>query len=397
MNLKKKWLYNLRIHYIWTFFSSFLFLAPIITLYYQFYGLTIHDIVVLSATFTLISTLLEIPTSTIGDTIGRVKVMEMSVLSSLFSIFLIFIFPNIMVFYIAVFFSALWQALWSGTGHAKLQEDLEASWMQNQFWKVIWRLIALENIWKLFTPIWIYFILKYFENGYRILAFLDVVFYSIWVFFVFKFIEFWRVDKYKSFKEFYEKQIETLKTWFNFFFSNKSLLVLLFIMILWNDLWYLAKVILPSLVENGVKDFLSSYVIWFATLAGIIWNLTVQKIADKIGYKKLFLALILINSILHFIWYYFVDNNLVLSICFVFISFTIWFYGPAWNHLVMEKTDIQQKATVRSIFLMILGLFEALFLFIFSFFQLKIILLVLSITMFLAFVIWVLQTKKAVL
>ncbi len=104
MTLKEKWLYNLKIHYIWTFFSSFLFLAPILTLYYQFYWLTIHDIVVLSATFTLISTFLEIPTSTIGDTIGRVKVMEMSVLSSLFSIFLIFIFPNIIVFYIAVFF-----------------------------------------------------------------------------------------------------------------------------------------------------------------------------------------------------------------------------------------------------------------------------------------------------
>jgi len=134
MNQKQQWLYNLKIHYIWTFFSSVLFLAPIITLYYKYFGLTVHDIVILSATFTLFSTLFEIPTSTLWDTIWRVKVMKISVLFSLFSMFLIFLFPNVIVFYIAVFFSALWQALWSWTGHAKLQEDLQAS--NNNFEKL---------------------------------------------------------------------------------------------------------------------------------------------------------------------------------------------------------------------------------------------------------------------
>jgi len=245
----------------------------------------------------------------------------------------------------------------------------------------------LENIWKLFTPVGIYFILKYFENGYRILAFLDVIFYAIWVFFVFKFIEFGRVDKYKNFKEFYKVQLETLKTWFSFFVLNKGLLALLLIMILWNDLWYLAKVLLPNLVENGVKDFLSSYIVWFSVLAWIIWNLTVDKLAKKFSYKKLFLFLIFINSVLHFLAYYFSENNFLLSICFIFISFTIWFYGPSWNHILMEKTDIQQKATVRSIFLMILWLFEAIFLFVFSFIKLKLALLILAIVIFFAFVI----------
>jgi hypothetical protein len=53
----------------------------------------------------------------------------------------------------------------------------------------------------------------------------------------------------------------------------------------------------------------------------------------------------------------------------------------------MEKTDIQQKATVRSIFLMILGLFESAMLFLFSVINLKLVLLILSIIMFLAFII----------
>ena len=385
--LYEKWLYNLKIHYIWTFFSSILFLSPIITLYYKYFWLTIHDIVVLSSIFLFFSSLFEIPTSTLGDTIWRVKVMKLSVLSSFVSIVLIFLFPNYFVFFIATIFSALWQALWSWTWHAKLQEDLQAAEMQKDFWKVIWKLIALENIWKLITPIGIYFILKYFNDGYRILAFLDILFYSIWVFFVFKFIEIWRVDKYRDFSDFYSVQVQTLKSWLKFFLSNKSLFNLLFVMILWNDLWYLARVLLPSLVENGVKSFLTSYIVWFSIFAWITWNLLVSKISKKISYKKLLKFLILINSFLHFLAYYFDNNNLILSVCFIFISFVIWIYVPVWNHILMSETDIKEKATVRSLFLTILWLFESAFLFVFSFFSFKTVLLILSILMFISFLI----------
>ena len=38
---KQKALYNLKIHYIWTFFGSFLFLSPVLSLYYLHYNLTI--------------------------------------------------------------------------------------------------------------------------------------------------------------------------------------------------------------------------------------------------------------------------------------------------------------------------------------------------------------------
>jgi MFS family permease len=394
MSLFNKWKFNIKIHYTWTFFSSILFLSPIITLYYKFYWLDIHDILVLTSIFTLFSTLLEIPTSTIWDTIGRVKVMKMSVLSSLFSFILIFLFPNIYIFYIAVFFSALWSALWSGTWHAKLQEDLEAASMQNQFWKVIWRLIALENIWKLFTPVVIYFVLKYFENWYRILAWLDVLAYSIWVFFVFKFIEFWKTEKYKNFNEFFISQKKVLKKAFNFLIWKNTLLFFLVLMILWNDLWYLARVLLPSLVDNWVKDFLSSYIIWFSVLAWILGNLIPQKLGEKLSWKKLFIVLIWINSILHFLAYLQVENNLILSIIFIFISFIIWIYWPTWNHIIMELTNIQEKATVRSLFLMIIWIFEAVFLFIFSFFDLKNSLLFLSIMIFISFILWIFSLFK---
>ena len=57
-------------------------------------------------------------------------------------------------------------------------------------------MIALQNIWKLFTPVIIYFVLKYSEYWYNILAFLDIIFFTIAVIFVFKFIENGEVIKY---------------------------------------------------------------------------------------------------------------------------------------------------------------------------------------------------------
>ncbi len=394
MNLKETWLYNLKIHYIWTFFSSVLFLAPIITLYYKFYWLDIQDILILSSFFTLFVTLLELPTSTIWDTIWRVRVLKMSVLFSLLSYIVIFLFPNIYCFYVALFFSALWNALWSGTWQAKLQEDLEACGKTKEFWKIIWRLIALQNIWKLFTPIVIFFVLKYFINWYSILAFLDILFFVVATFFVFKFVEIWEVKKSKDKKEFLNIQKKAFKNWFSFLIKSKSLLLLLILMILWNNLWYLARVLLPSLVENWVEDFLSSYVIWFSVLAGILWNLIPKKLWDKFSWEKSFTALLLFNSILHFFAYLYVDNNLILTLLFVFISFTVGIYCPIRNHLIMEFLTIKEKATVRSLFLMIVWFFEFIILFSLSSLSLQFWLLFLSILIFVWFVVWVLFFKK---
>jgi len=396
MNKKEIWLYNLKIHYIWTFFSSVLFLVPIITLYYKNFGLEIKDILILTSVFTLISTLLEIPTSTIWDTIGRARVMRMSVLSSLLSFILIFLFPSIYIFYLAVFFSALWNALWSWTAHSHVQEAMEISGNKNNFWKIIWRLIALENIWKLITPVVIYFVLKYISNWYSVLAWLDVLFYSIWVFFVFKFTELWKVIKYNNKKDFIKSQIHTFKNASKFLFKTKNILFLLIIMIFANDLWYLSRVLLPSLVENWVDDFLSSYIIWFSVLAWILWNLLTQKLWDKFEYEKIFVFLILLNSILHFLAYFYSDNNLILSIIFIFICFVIWIYWPSWNHLVMWYTDIVEKATTRSLFLMILWIFEASLLFILSFVSLEKGLLFLAIFILIWFIIWLFSLTKEI-
>ena len=79
------------------------------------------------------------------------------------------------MFFVAIFFSALGQALWNGNAQAKLEDDLNAIWKKADFWKTIWKLVSLTQIWKLLTPLIIYIVLKYSKNSYYILVYLDLI------------------------------------------------------------------------------------------------------------------------------------------------------------------------------------------------------------------------------
>jgi hypothetical protein len=313
-----------------------------------------------------------------------------------------FFIPHIITFYIAIFFSALWNALWSGTWHAKLQEDLEACWKQHDFWKIIWRLIALSNIGKLLTPAMIYFILKHFNDyWYHILAWLDVTFWSIAIYFVFQFKEVQKSNKipWVNSRTFIKIQKEILLKWIKFVFSKNKLYTLMLLMIFGNNIGYLSQILLPSLNNTWIEDFISSYIIWWWTLAWILWNLFPDKIAKKIWWEILFVTLIWINSFLHFIAYYFIENQIIFISTFIAVCFVIWMYIPTWNHLLICFSKIKEKATVRSIFFLIIWWIEWIMLYILSFLEIKEVLFILSIITWTGFIVWfkiLLRTKNHV-
>lgn len=387
--IKKECAHNMKIHYLWSFVWSFLFLTPVLSIFYQFYWLDISKIVILSSLFSFFVTILEIPTSTLWDSIGRTKTLKLSILSSFISYLIYFFFPSPNMFYIAVFFSALWQALWSGTGHAKLQEDLEGINQEKKFWIVIGRLIALSEIGKIITPIAIYFILKYSENPYHLLAGLDLIVWFFAIIFVFQFKK-WADEEthFDGIWHFFEEQKTILKKWATFFFHSKTLLMLLFLMILWNNLGYLDKVFLPYITKEWLKDFLSSYVLWGAVVSWIAWNILIKKISNKIAWEKLFISLIWISSILHLLSFFFAWNLSLLIPLFFIISFFTGLYLPTWNHLLMSASNTKEKATTRSFFLLCLGAFKSLFLYISNFFAFQFVLLFISILSFFGFIFW---------
>lgn len=376
--VEKVWQYNLKIHYFWTFLISFSFLSPVISLYYKFFGLWISDIVFISSIYYFFIFLLEIPTSTFWDNLGRVKTMKYSILAGFFPLLIYLFIPSYEMFFVAIFFSALWQALWNWNAQAKLEDDLNAIWKKADFWKTIWKLISLTQVWKLITPLIIFFVLKYFPNSYSILVSLDLL---VWIF------VFLVISRFKEIDDSYIRKadwiinsmslhIDTIMDSFKYMKSTKSIVFLLVSMLFWTDLYLLAKVILPVIVEWWVEDYVSSIVVWFATISWILWSLSSSKIANKLWWQMSFTLLVFLNMILHFMAFYFFEQRFILTVLFICITFVEFAYMPIRNHILMDITPIRAKATIRSLFISVLLLYQFVLLFLLSFVKINVSLLI---------------------
>ena len=398
MDKKQIWLHNLKIHYIWTFFSSFVFLSPVISLYYLNYNLEISDIILLTALYRIFLFILEIPTSTIWDTWSKSKTMFLSAIFSFLSALLYFLFPFYFIFIIAVFFSALAQALWSGTGHAKLEEDLNAAWMKDDFAKVLGRLIALLRLWTLLTPVFIFYILKTFSNGYEILAFIDVIIWWIVLFYVAKFKD---LDKsgYKkfswNFKENINIQIKTLKDSFYYLKNNKNLLLFLLLILLWTDWGLLVITYLPIIVDiNSIEDYFASVFTLWVTISSILGWLLAHKISKKIENNILIAILFIILWIGHILTSLFNNNIIVLSWIIMLSTFVWVVVFTIWNTKLVKLTQVNHKSTTRSIFMSLISLYSFFILFVLSKLSLEFAFFIIGIIIILSWIMFLFFHKK---
>ncbi|MDD2870894.1 MAG: MFS transporter [Candidatus Gracilibacteria bacterium] len=380
--------FNLKIHYFGTFLISFSFLSPVISLYYKFFGLGISDIVFISSIYYFYIFLLEIPTSTFGDNLGRVKTMKYSILAGFFPLLIYLFIPSYEMFFVAIFFSALGQALWNGNAQAKLEDDLNAIGKKADFGKTIGKLISLTQVGKLITPLIIFFVLKYFPNSYSILVSLDLL---VWIF------VFLVISRFKEIDDSYIRKadgiinsmslhIDTIMDSFKYMKSTKSIVFLLVSMLFGTDLYLLAKVILPVIVEGGVEDYVSSIVVWFATISGILGSLSSSKIANKLGWQMSFTLLVFLNMILHFMAFYFFEQRFILTVLFICITFVEFAYMPIRNHILMDITPIRAKATIRSLFISVLLLYQFVLLFLLSFVKINVSLLIIGFFMIISII-----------
>ena len=107
------------------FLAGVVFLIPLITLFYQYTGLSLMQIIIISNVASLAVRVFELPTSVRADTVGRKKSLMMAVVCNFLSALFIFLFPSYVGFIIAAVMSGLYFAFWSGTGQAFLDDNLK--------------------------------------------------------------------------------------------------------------------------------------------------------------------------------------------------------------------------------------------------------------------------------
>lgn len=115
------------------FLAGVVFLVPLITLFYQYTGLSLMQIIIISNVASLAVRIFELPTSVWADTAGRRKSLVVSVICSFLSALLILLVPSYAGFLIASVVSGLYYAFWSGTGQAFLEDNLKILGERSKF------------------------------------------------------------------------------------------------------------------------------------------------------------------------------------------------------------------------------------------------------------------------
>lgn len=359
MNLQQIAERNIKFQRLINLFAGFLFLIPVITLLYKYTGLDLIQITLIANIATLCVWVFELPTSIFADVSGRKKSLVYAVVCNLISAMMIVIFPHFWGFIAASVFAALYWSFWSGTGQAFLEENLRILGKEKAFGKVIGNFMFFEQFAGLICPLIASGILFLFhEQGYRVLAIMDVVGALILVFLTLRLKEVsYEENTPEEEKNYLKKYLRTGRSAIINIFTNKNIRTLILFRAFANHVSYLPLVIFPVLVDAKMPSFAAGIVSALAT-GGMMFVLQFgNAFSEKYSYARSWIIATLIQAGLLIIASFTLHNWwLLASIYIVFIAFDgLW--QPAWNHVLVQVVGGKAVATTRSIVFSLFALY----------------------------------------
>lgn len=350
---------NIKLQSWINFLAWIVFLIPVITLFYKYTGLSIAQIILLSNVSTLAIWIFELPTSVFADITWMRKSLVYSVISNVVTTFFILFFPSFWWFIVAAIFTGLYWSFRSWTWQAFLEENLAVLWEQNQFGKQIGRLMALESVAWVATPLIAWLLLRrVWDSGYTILAWLDFLFAIILVIITLQLKEVWPIrQKIEGVKKLFIKSYQTAKSAIIHVFKNKDMKVILLYRTFANHVSFLFVLSLPLLVDYGMED-------WFGWVLTALWGLATavaSNFAYKIWEKKWYWFTRVFSTIAQAVlmivaWFVFKSWVVFAVVILVFKLFD-GLRSPAWNHILVAKTQWKAIATTRSIVFSVFALY----------------------------------------
>ena len=346
---------NIRIQGWINFLSGVTFLLPIITIMYEYTGLSLPEIILISNVSTLLIFVLELPTSVLADTIGRKFSLMCSVVANLAGAIVIFCFPELGGFIIASVFSALYWAFWSGTGQAFLAENLAHVGKEDEFGKVIGGFMFYGEIATLATPLMASGILFYFPDfGYKILAGLDVISAAALVLLTYKLKAITVRKKMGNIKTFFTANIRTAQIALKNVFHNSQLRLFTLYRSLGSGITFIGIIILPTLAKAGMIDYWAGVVTTGAAIFSMFASKYAYLLANKWGYKKIWIFTSVMQAVVLIVASFFTSSWMVLAGIFVMNQLFLGLSSPVWNHILVKEAKGAALATTRSI---VVGLF----------------------------------------
>lgn len=142
----KQWEANIRKFYYFKFFTIFNIINPILIFYMLEKGMTMGDILFLSAIQRVFGVIIEVPTGVLSDIKGHKYNLMLGTLSFSVSCILFSLASNFMGFLIAEIFIALAAAFISGADTAFVYESLEMYNAEDQYEKVFGKMRSIQFV-----------------------------------------------------------------------------------------------------------------------------------------------------------------------------------------------------------------------------------------------------------
>ncbi len=218
--------------------------------------------------------------------------------------------------------------------------------------------MAMESLAGLITPLIASAILKFFgDNGYTILAWLDVISALALVILTLQLRELNIYEKLTWRKESLRKNIDTAKIAIKNVMSNPSLRLLLIYRSLANHVAFIFIISLPLRVQYGMPEWMAWVLATVGTLAIMIANKYTYKIGEKYSYNTAWVIATVSQGILLICIGLFIKDWIIMSVLLIAFNMFEWMRQPAWNHVLVEQTQGKAIATTRSIIFSLFALY----------------------------------------
>ena len=348
---------NLKRLGIVAFLASFSVLTPVITLLYNSQNLGYGDIVLISTISTIVIWILEFPTSVLADTVGRIWLYRISMLSNVLKCLSLVIFFNYFGFMLSAIFVAIHFSFWSGTDQAFLDDNLRLMHKSSEYGKRIGHFLFLGQIPEFILPFCASILLLLFNQvGFQVMAWIDLLASMILLIFSFQLVEVREFNHSTKIKTVMRESWKTARNALSNTFKNSRIKLILAYRVFSNHVSYFPLLILPFLNNQGMPGFWGGIIMAFSALLMMVSTKFAYKVGEKISYGKLWITASITQGVILIIasciW-----NWEIMVILFLIFQLAEGAWYPAWNHVLVGNCEGISVATTRSIIFSIFALY----------------------------------------
>ena len=332
---------NVKKFYLANFFKEWMFIIPIIVLFWQANGLSLTQIMILQALFAISIVVFEVPTGVVADRWGRKQSMIFGAFFLIVGALIYSFGHNFTQFFIAEFTWGIGACFFSGADQALVYDSLKQNKKEKDFKKVL----GNAKSWGFFAAGLSGIIGGFVASGISMRF--NWVLTSLGMFFLlFTVLSYKEPKHYEKIqkKTYWKHTLESFKEAFN----NKDIL---FLLLFYSFLAVISRISLwfyqPYLQQSG-WNIAYFGIIWASfTLFAIIGSKSANKVESFLGVSKsLWLMIILSTVSIIFMSYWFV----LFGVLFIYMQqYLRGFIGPVLGDYTNKNLSSEKRATLLSI------------------------------------------------